>query len=471
MLNDPQYKKIIVYLALYGILIAILLAAFLKTPTETDQYGWLRMIIIFFASVLLTKYFIYMFISPWNEVRHQKRIGDIRKKEKNLTYRPKVSVIVPAWNEEVGIITTTKALLKSTYKNTEILIVDNASTDNTAKKVNELIDQHIKKECHVPSKEHITVKYLHESTQGKGHALNTGLSNATGDIIISIDADCYVPPDTIQNFVNHFKDPKVMAAVGNVKIGNTNTILGVVQYLEFLFSFYFKKADSLVNTIYIIGGAAGAFRREVFAKIGPYSTTNITEDIELSVRIQAAGMSIVYASNALVYTEGATTLTGLMKQRLRWKRGRFETFAEHRNLFFSTKPEHNKILSWIVLPLAIFGEVQLSLELLFLTFLYIFSFTTGDFTPLISGMVVVSSMFIVQVMFDEHREKTLSFLLLAPIGWLLFYITTIVETNALFRALWGYLRKKELTWQKWERQGVFIKQKGTITPTQPTSNA
>lgn len=451
-----KHKKVLVYSALYLILFFIVASVIFRTPTETEQFAWLRTIIIIFASVLLTKYFVYMLLSPWNEIRHQLRQRTVLQNQKDVPYRPKVSVIVPAWNEEQGVITTVETLLKSTYHNMEILIVDNASKDNTAKNSLALIATHINTQSNLPSSEHITVKYFYESAQGKGHALNTGLSNATGDLIVSIDADCFIPPETIQNFVTHFEDPTVMAAVGNVRIGNTDTILGVIQYLEFLFSFYFKKAESLVNTIYIIGGAAGAFRREIFSQIGQYSTTNITEDIELSVRIQTAGMRIVYASDALVYTEGTTTLSGLMKQRLRWKRGRFETFAEHHQLFFSTQKRHSKTLSWFILPLALFGELQLSLEFVFLTFLYIFSFTTGDFTPFISGIVVVSSMFLVQVLFDKHREQTMAFLLLAPIGWMLFYVSTFVETNALFRALWGYIRKQELTWQKWDRQGVLV---------------
>ncbi|MEY3784524.1 MAG: hypothetical protein RLZZ230_846, partial [Candidatus Parcubacteria bacterium] len=195
----------------------------------------------------------------------------------------------------------------------------------------------------------------------------------------------------------------------------------------------------------------------VFDKIGPYSVTNITEDIELSMRIQAAGMKIVYAHDARVLTEGAVTLNGLTKQRLRWKRGRFETLVEHKYMFFSNQKHHNKILTWFILPLAIFGEMQLSLEIIFLTFLYVFSFLTGDFSSFISGIVVVSSMFIVQVLFDNHREKTLNFILLAPIGWLLFYISTIVETSALFRAIFGYIKKTEVTWQKWDRKGVLSK--------------
>jgi poly-beta-1,6-N-acetyl-D-glucosamine synthase len=454
----PSIKKLLVYTSLYGVLVAIFSSITLLDHTESNSFGALRVIIISFASLLLTKYFIYMTLSPWNEIRQIYRRQTLQSAQSGNTYTPKVSVLVPAWNEEVGIVTTITALLKSTYTNMEVIVIDNASTDQTGSNVQKIIAEYTNNQKNNAAPSTINVVYSHEEKQGKGHALNNGLALATGDIVLSIDADCYVPPETVGNFVKYFEDPTIMAAVGNVRIGNTDTIIGVVQYLEFLFSFYFKKAESLINTIYIIGGAAGAFRRELFDKIGPYSTTNITEDIELSVRIQGNGMRIAYAPDALVYTEGAATLAGLMKQRLRWKRGRFETFAEHRDLFFSTKKEHNVALSWLILPMALIGELQLSLEIIFLTFLYVFSFVTGDFTSFISGIIVVGSMFIVQVIFDNHRESTFPFLLLAPIGWLLFYISTFVETNALFRALWGYMRKHEITWQKWDRKGVFLEQ-------------
>lgn len=442
-----------VYIALYIVLGLIIASLFIYTPKENASFPLLRGIIIFYASVLLTKYFIYMVASPWHEVSQQLRL----QRTTPTPFNPRVSVLVPTWNEGAGVITTVEGLLKSNYHNLEIIVIDNASQDNTKQNMERLIKRHSKSIKRGKSPKSLAVRYCYEGVQGKGHALNHGLRVASGDIIMSIDADCYIPPETVGNFVKYFIDPTIMAAVGNVRIGNTNTVLGVVQYLEFLFSFYFKKAESLSNTIYIIGGAAGAFRREVFEKIGPYSATNITEDIELSVRIQAAGMRIAYVSDALVYTEGATTLTGLLKQRLRWKRGRFETFAEHRDLFFSTKKEHNKLLTWIMLPLAIFGESQLSFEMLFLLFLFIFSWLTNDFSSFISGIVVVSSMFAVQVLFDRNRDRFGELLLLAPIGWLLFYISTYVEASALFKSIIGYIRKSELKWQKWERQGVFSK--------------
>jgi poly-beta-1,6-N-acetyl-D-glucosamine synthase len=298
------------------------------------------------------------------------------------------------------------------------------------------------------------IHYRYQENGGKGSALNTGLSMTNGDIIITIDGDCLVDQHAIAEFVEEFRDPRVMASVGNVKIGETKSLIGLIQYMEFLFSFYFKKGDSVMNSIYIIGGAAGAFRRSLFDQLGGYSTTNVTEDIELSMRIQEAGMRITYASKAIIFTEGAADLSGLMKQRLRWKRGRLDTFRSYLHMFFSMRPVHSRPLTFFVLPLAAFSDVQISFEPAFLLFLYFYSLMTGDFTSFLSGIIVVSSMFFVQVFFDEPATRKLSFILLAPITWLLFYVVTLVEWNALIRAVHGYLRGKEVRWQRWERRGV-----------------
>ncbi len=386
-----------------------------------------------------------MLISPWNDVVvHFTQVFNRKR------YRPLVSVIIPAWNEEVGILHTLQSLVKSNYNNLEIVVINDGSTDNSDKIIREFIDEYNSKRGRYKK----AIIYKYKENEGKGMALNTGIQLSHGEIIISVDADCVVTEKAVSHFVNYFANPKVMAAVGNVKIGNTKNIINIVQYLEFLFSFYFKKADSLMNSIYIIGGAAGAFRREVFEKVGYYNPKNITEDIDLSVRIQNAGMKIVYAADAIIYTEGAMVMKDLIKQRLRWKMGRLQTFNEFKSLFFSLDKKHNKILSWLILPLAIFGEIQLSFELYFLAFLYVYSFLIQDFSSFISGIVVVSTMFVVQTVFDDPKSKSWSFYFLSPIGWLLFYLATFVEYNALIRSIWAGLSKKEVKWQRWQRQGV-----------------
>ncbi len=430
--RTKDFKKITVYTILYLITTGIIFSVFTLTPHESYNFTVLRKFIILFASVLLKKYFFYLLLSPWHDVL--------------------VSIMIPAWNEEIGVLHTLDSIAKGYYRNIEIIIINDGSTDNSDALIREYIQ---KNEIKNSTKSHkIPIIYKYKKNGGKGAALNSAIKLSKGEILISIDADCLLLRNTIKNFVRCFANSNVMAAVGNVKVSNTKTLIGVVQHLEFLFSFYFKKADSVMNTIYIIGGAAGAFRRSTIKKVGHYNTNNITEDIELSVRIQQAGMKIVYASDAIVYTEGASDLDGLIKQRLRWKRGRFETFFEHKSIFFSFKKKHNKVLSWIVLPLAYFGELQLSLELFFIAFLYFYSFMINDFSSFISGIIVVASMFFVQIAFDSKEYKNASFYFLMPIGWLLFYLTTFVELNALVKSLWGLFKKKELKWQKWERRGL-----------------
>ncbi|MGH7141562.1 MAG: hypothetical protein ACREGH_02935, partial [Minisyncoccia bacterium] len=99
--------------------------------------------------------------------------------------------------------------------------------------------------------------------------------------------------------------------------------------------------------------------------------------------------------------------------------------------------------------------IQLFFELYFVLFLYVYSFLTNDFSSFISGIVVVSTIFVVQIFFEEGAERSWSLYLLAPIGWLLFYITTVVEYNTLIKSLWGSVTHQAVTWQRWERKGCL----------------
>jgi cellulose synthase/poly-beta-1,6-N-acetylglucosamine synthase-like glycosyltransferase len=383
-----------------------------------------------------------MVITPWYDTALGIRRLKNRKEMEN--YTPKVSVLVPAWNEEVGLLTTIESILKSSYQNYEVVVVNDGSTDNSNAMMKEYLTG---KGKHHAEK----IIYHYQENGGKGSALNTAVHLSHGEILMSIDADCEVDQYAIENFVKHFADQEVKAAVGNVKIGNVSTFVGMAQYLEFLFSFYFKKADSVLGSIYIIGGAAGAFRREVFEKLGGYHEHNITEDIELTVRIQAAGMKIVYAADAIVYTEGANDIAGLKKQRLRWKRGRLDTFLRYRKLFFSTRKKHNTFLTWFAMPFAVFGDLELLFEIPFISFIILLAFLNHDFTPFIGTMIVVAFVFFVQMFSTKNRGFVY---LLAPIGWLIFMVITFIELHALVKSLKALVRGENVVWQRWNRQGV-----------------
>ena len=445
-LSQSRISELFTYLVMYAITISVLVLPLFLEPIFVFESPVLRIIIITFAALLLAKYCAFMLLGPWHDI---KMLLKHRLNFDHIEYTPLVSVMIPAWNEGVGLINTIDSVLQSTYRNVEIIVINDGSTDDSNQKMLQFLLQ----QRSGPNKD-INIKYRYQENSGKGGALNHAIKIASGDILMSVDADCYVNKTAITEFVRVFKDESISAAVGNVKIGNRNNTVGIVQYLEFLFSFYFKRADALLGSIYIIGGAAGAFRRSVFEKIGGYSETNITEDIELTVRMQDAGMKIEYASEAVVYTEGASDLKSLKNQRLRWKRGRFQTFYQYMHMFFSTKKHHNKMLTWIVMPLAMIQELQLLLEIPFLIFLYIFSILNADFTSYMIGVLVVGLMFFVQFMFYDKSTRKWSFVALAPIGWLLFYLATYVEAWALVKSIKTFIFGQEITWQRWDRKGV-----------------
>ncbi len=441
-------KKVLIYTTLYLISIALIVSVFIPHGIHdlNPKFFWINEVIVFTSFLFLTKYMIYMIMSPWYDAAWG--IWKAKNRAMVEAYQPKVSVIVPAWNEEVGVIATVQSILNSTYENIEIIIVNDGSTDNSDTIIREFVrtfetQQSLK-----------TLVYQYKENGGKGTALNKGVAISTGDIIITIDADSLTERTAIGNFVKRFADPKVMAAVGNVKIGNTSSVIASIQYLEFLFSFYFKRADSVFGSIYIIGGAAGAFRKEVFDKLGLYNEKNITEDIELTMRIQKQGMKIVYVADAVVYTEGADDLKGLMKQRLRWKRGRLDTFIKYKKMFFSSGKIHNKFLTWFVLPFAVIGDTELVIEIPFILFLYITSFITRDYSAFLAALLIVTFVFFIQVFTPDKKFNRSNAYVLAPVGWLMFYLVTFIEINALFRSVHSLYTRKAIQWQSWKRSGI-----------------
>lgn len=431
----------LIYFCLYTITALMIIFA-LTLPYKPVARLWVQDVIIFLSFFFLVKYVSYMVVTPWYDT--VLGIRRLKNKRAIASYKPTVSVLVPAWNEEVGLLGTIESITQSTYDNYEIVVVNDGSTDNSDAMMREYLAGKGKQYAE-------KIIYHYQENGGKGSALNTAVRLSHGEILMSIDADCVVDRYAVENFVAHFADQEVKAAVGSVKIGRVDTFIGMAQYLEFLFSFYFKKADSVLGSIYIIGGAAGAFRREVFEKLGGYHEHNITEDIELTVRIQQAGMKIVYAADAMVYTEGANDIAGLQKQRLRWKRGRIDTFLKYRSLFFSTGKKHNTFLSWFAMPFAVFGDLELLFEIPFICFIVILAFLNHDFTPFIGTMLVVAFVFFVQLFSTKNKGFVY---LLAPIGWLVFMVITYIELHALITSLKALLRGENVVWQRWNRQGV-----------------
>ncbi|MEO9028582.1 MAG: glycosyltransferase [Ktedonobacteraceae bacterium] len=441
-------KKFLLLLFLYSMLIAMIFCA-IRYPGNIGytnfKYFYIAMLFMGFTWMMKTVFFTLL--APWYTHIWARR----KRYFAQRNYKPLVSVIIPAWNEEVGLVSTLKTILASSYRPLEVIVVNDGSTDRSDEFMRAFLQKYQNNLGGLPN--YVPVIYHYQPNGGKGVALNTGIVLSHGEIIVTFDADCVVHEDAVKHFVSYFADPEVMAAAGNIRIGNTKTILGFIQGLEYYMGFQTKKAEAVLSIVFVIGGAASAFRREVFAKLGGYHVGALTEDIDISLRIQEAGMRIVYAPEAIVHTEGPTTLRSLLTQRLRWKRGRIEAFSMHKSSFFSRKKGSNKPFFWIILPLIILEDIEFFFGAAYIIMLYVYSIMAHDFSILLLNITLATFLYTIQFTEDKQYRK-LSYFLLSPLIWFLFHLVTFVEINAHIKALYTFFLKREVKWQKWQRTGV-----------------
>ncbi|ADQ81053.1 glycosyl transferase family 2 [Paludibacter propionicigenes WB4] len=247
-----------------------------------------------------------------------------KKKFKFKDFSPKVSIIVPAFNEEVNATRTVNYLLKSNYSDFEVIFVDDGSKDDTYKIVKTAFENNPK------------VRVLTKTNGGKAAALNFGIEHASGEVLVCIDADTILPADAIGKMIPFFEDPQVGSVAGNVRVGNTVNMLTNWQSIEYTTSQNFdRRAYDTVNAILVVPGAIGAFRKTAMEKIEGFTTDTLAEDCDLTLRMLRAGYKIRSCNEALALTEAPETLNMFMKQRSRWTFGMMQSFWKHRDLLFS----------------------------------------------------------------------------------------------------------------------------------------
>ena len=406
-------------------------------------------IIIILAAITASKYTLYLLSSIFYGVSKNKYIKNTKGlTKKDIEEMHKISVIIPAWNEAVGIIYCIKSLLNATYNNLEIIIVNDGSTDNTKEVVHHFLNREFKR-----YKTTKIIKYIEKPNGGKGSALNAGIKASKGALIITMDADTVFENDAIYEVAKYFTNSDLDAAVGNVKIANSRSLLGLIQQIEYTVGFYFKRTHSIFNSEYIIGGAFGVFRKDTFKKYGYFDEVIKTEDIEFSTRLQANGCKIFFIEDAIAYTEGPATMSGLMKQRLRWKKGRLDTFLKHKDLFFSSDKKHNKFLTYYLLPITLFYEVELLFEPLFTLFGLYYVATTGNLKPIFLWIIFTGTIYIYTFLFGSKKNSKKA-LLFTPTYFLLSYILTFVEVYAMYTSVKMLLKKQDVVWQNWQRRGL-----------------
>ncbi len=264
-----------------------------------------------------------------------------KKKERNQNEKQfKVSIIIPAYNEEKTIVKTIKSALSIDYlKNLfEIIVVDDGSSDKTYSLAKKFISSFSPK-----------VRVFTKPNGGKGSALNFGIKRATGEIIISMDADTFVTKDSVSKMMSYFYSKDVMSVTPSMGVYEPKTLLQRVQQIEYYVGTFLRKSFATINAIHVTPGAFSAYRKEFFDRYEGYDEKNITEDLEIALRIQSKGFIIENAPEATIYTRSPRSFRALLIQRRRWYVGLVRNLWNYRHLFgFKRGP-----LGYLTLPLAI----------------------------------------------------------------------------------------------------------------------
>ncbi|MDE2182217.1 MAG: glycosyltransferase [Alphaproteobacteria bacterium] len=237
-----------------------------------------------------------------------------------------VSVIIPAFNEERVIASTVSRILASDYKDLEIIVIDDGSRDRTA----EVIREHF---ADSPS-----VTLISVANGGKANALNLGLARAKGEVVVALDADTEFDTDTISRLVRWFGDPKVGAVAGNAKVGNRFNMITRWQALEYIVAQNLeRRALAALDTLTVVPGAVGAWRRSALTACGGFASATLAEDQDLTIGMQRAGYVVRFDPTAVAWTEAPSTVRGLAMQRFRWAFGTLQCLWKYRDMTFNPR--------------------------------------------------------------------------------------------------------------------------------------
>ena len=356
-----------------------------------------------------------------------------------------VSVIIPAYNEEVNAVKTISSLLQQTYPALKIIFVDDGSTDKTIERVKEAFGNNLH------------VKIISKPNGGKASALNEGIRHAETPYIVCIDGDTQLKPDAVEKlmacFLSAENDQKEVGAVaGNVKVGNRKNMLTHWQHIEYVTAQNFdRRAFDLINGITVVPGAIGAFKKEAVIEAGGFTSDTLAEDCDLTIRLLRGGYVVRNCVDAIAITEAPETLSQFMKQRFRWNYGVMQSFWKNRDACFNSKFKAlglislpNILIYQIILPfLAPLADLMLVVSLI-----WSWNNTLGMEKILFYYIIfLLVDVFISLIAFVFEKEKIKELLWLIPQRFIYRQLMYIVLFRSVRMAIkgelqgWGVLKR------------------------------
>ncbi len=373
----------------------------------------------------------------------------------SLPGNPLISILIPCYNEGPNAQETIEAALNQHYTNIEVIAINDGSRDDTAEILNQL------------AKKYSKLRVIHlAQNQGKAIALKTGAAAANSELLVCIDGDAILDPNTAAYLAAPLlKFPRVGAVTGNPRIRTRSTLIGRLQVGEFSSIIgLIKRAQRVYGHVFTVSGVIAAFRRTALAEAGYWSNDMITEDIDISWKLQLKNWSIFYEPRALCWILMPETLKGLWQQRLRWAQGGAEVFLkncisiwrwQYRRMWLlllefalSTIWTYMYLLSIILYVLGLFIKMDEGL--------YVDSLMPPGFTGLLLAIVCMlqfATSLIIERRYEPNIFKSLFWVIWYPIAfWLLSFFTTLVSFPKVM------LRRKNQR-ARWESPDRGIAQK------------
>lgn len=239
---------------------------------------------------------------------------------------PWATVLIPAHNEAEVIADTLEAACRIDYSHYEVVVVDDGSSDDTARRVEPFL---------AGGRVRLVRKLVNE---GKALALNDALPLVRGDVILTLDADAAPDPMILRRIVPHFRSARVAAVTGNPRVRNTGSFLARLQAVEFssIISLL-RRAQRVWGRIVTVSGVVAALRRSAVIDVGGYSPNMPTEDIELTWKLQKRHYDVRYEPRAICWMTVPLSWRGLWRQRLRWARGLAQVLRKHADVMVTWK--------------------------------------------------------------------------------------------------------------------------------------
>ncbi len=394
--------------------------------------------LVIFLFVLVIRYFTilvmaYLYI---NQYTYKPTTG----------FFPFVSILVPVYNEEKVVTESIQSLLELNYTNYEIIIINDGSTDDTKKVAESLVGYQ------KGLLSDIKVSLINKPNGGKAQALNAGIKYSKAEIVLCMDGDSQLSPNSIKLAVRHFSNPEIGAVAGNVKVINRGKLLTDLQALEYIEGLNMaRSAQSFINLVNIIPGPIGLFRKKAIEEAGFYSSDTFAEDADLTLKILATGWKIYYEPNSISYTEAPEKLHQLLKQRYRWTRGIIQSIRKHKKLMVNpTINFGDTFIMWTMAYEALIWPVMnIAANIFFIVAAMFFGFTSLIFFwwAGLALLDLVTALYCVAVEKEEFRLVPYS-LIYRMVFILIIDVSKVMSTIEEFLGI-------KMSWGKLERVGAL----------------